>query len=240
MGKVLENEDRELYVEALSALNECGVAYMLGGAFAVYHYTNWWRHTHDMDVYVTHDCLQSAVRALASAGFRDLGEHAKGDADWIYHAGKGPIMVDVIWRLANLVEYIRPDWFDRAPRGRFLGMEVVFVPLEELLWMKLFVINRHRCDWPDVFRIVKAQCADIDWDMLLERLGEHWLLMAGLIDIFDWQHPHSMGCIPDRIRAELARRRESYGASSANVEREQLLDPWIDQRADGYATWRDE
>ena len=240
MAKGLDNGDRKLYVEALSALNAHGVAYMLGGAFAVYHYTNWWRYTHDVDVYVTRDYVDDAVDALASAGFRDLGEHAKGDADWIHHAGKGPIMVDVIWRLANLEEYITPDWFDRAPTGRFLGMDVVFLPLEELVWMKLFVINRHRCDWPDIFRIIRAQCSSVDWDVLLDRLGEHWLLLAGLIDVFDWQHPDSMGCVPDRIRAEIARRRESYSASVVGAEREQLLDPWMDQRADGYATGRDE
>ena len=75
---------------------------LFGEALAVYHYTGWWRSTHDIDVYVTRDAVEGARRALDTAGFADLGEQAAGDREWIYHAGKGAIIVDVIWRFANL------------------------------------------------------------------------------------------------------------------------------------------
>ncbi len=240
MNELVGQADRELYLEALSALNESGVAYMLGGAFAVYYYTNWWRDTHDIDVYVSPASVGEAAAALECVEFENLGEQAEGDEQWIYHAGKASIVVDVIWRFANLVEYITDEWFELAPSGKFLGLEVKFLPLEELVWAKSFVINRHRCDWPDIFRIIRAQCGDIDWDRLLDLVGEHWLLLAGMIDVFDWQHPSSVGCIPETIRDELAKRRRSYRASPPSEERECLLDPWLNQRNDGYAARRDE
>ncbi len=236
----LNRSEQQLYGEALSALNESGVDYMLGGALAVYHYTGWWRSTHDLDVYVTREAVPRAIQALETAGFADLGDQAAGDQEWIYHAGKGEIVVDVIWRFANLVNYITPDWFGRAMRGRFLGMDVRFLPLEELVWIKLFVINRHRCDWPDIMRVMKVQCLALDWCRLLDLLGEHWLLLAGLVDVFDWQFPTSMDCIPDSIRAELARRRQDYRSSRVDVNRELLLDPWLDQRADCHDIRSDE
>lgn len=241
MNDLFESEDRDLYVEALDALCRSGVPFMVGGAFAVYHYTNWWRNTHDIDVYVTRDSVARAAEVLDKTGFTDLGEQAAGDRQWIYHSGKRGLILDVIWRFANLANYIAPDWFERASRGEFVGLDLQFLPPEELVWIKVFVINRHRCDWPDVMRIVRAQCNRIDWDRLLGLIGEHWLLLAGLIDVFDWQHPDSQGCIPDEIREELTERREQYRLNHpTNITREHLLDPWLHQRADRYAIRRDE
>lgn len=241
MSDLFESSDRDLYIEALDALSSSGVPFMVGGAFAVYHYTGFWRNTHDIDVYVTHENVSRAAEALDSVGFIDLGEQAVGDRQWIYHSARNGLIFDVIWRFANLANYITADWFDRSSSGEFLGVDLRFLPVEELIWIKTFVINRHRCDWPDVMRIVRSQCQQLDWDRLMDLLGEHWLLLAGLVDVFDWQHPDSMGCIPDSIREELARRRREYPLHPpAHVNREQLLDPWLHQRADKYAIRRDE
>lgn len=240
MKDLFEEQHRALYTQALSALTESGVNYMLGGAFAVYYYTGWWRNTHDIDVYVTPEHLDDAKRALDAAGFSDLGEQAGGDRAWIYHSGRDSLIVDVIFRFANLSNYVTQDWFDRAPESEFLGMNMKVLPIEELIWLKVFVINRDRSDWPDVMRIIRAQCQRIDWNRLLDLLGEHWLLLAGMIDVFDWQHPGSMDCIPDHIRDEFATRRKEYRKHPINVEREHLLDPWLHQRTDRYATWSNE
>ena len=241
MDDHFESEHRILYVEALDALCRSGAPFMVGGAFAVWHYTGLWRNTHDIDVYVTHDNVARAAEALKSAGFIDLGDQAPGDDQWIYHSGRGDLILDVIWRFANLVNYVTSHWFERASAGEFLGLDLKFLPLEELIWIKVFVINRHRCDWPDVMHIAQAQCRTLDWNRLLGLLGEHWLLLAGLIDVFDWQCPDSQGCIPDTVREELARRRVEYRKHPpTHVSREHLLDPWLHARADGYAIRRDE
>lgn len=241
MNDLFASEDRGLYLEALDALCESGVPFMVGGAFAVYHYTGWWRNTHDIDVYVTHGDVGKAAGALESVGFLDIGEQAVGDKQWIYHSAKNGLIFDVIWRFANLANYITPDWFDRASCGDFLGLPLRFLPLEELVWIKVFVINRHRCDWPDVMRVVEAQCQRLDWGRLFDLLGEHWLLLAGMIDVFDWQHPDAMDCIPNSIRDEIAVRRERYRIDHpTSVNREHLLDPWLHQRADKYAIRSDE
>lgn len=241
MNDQFEVEHRELYREALRSLHRAGVQSMVGGAFAVFHYTGWWRNTHDMDIYVTHASVPLVAGALESAGFLDIGEQAVGDRQWIYHSGKDGLIFDVIWRFANLANYITPDWFELAPHDEFLGMDLQFLPLEELIWIKVFVINRDRCDWPDIMRMIQAQCRKIDWDRLINLLGEHWLLLAGLVDVFDWQHPESLGCIPDSVRIELARRRLAYCLDPpAHINREHMLDPWLHQRADVYAIRRDE
>lgn len=241
MGDLFEDQDREHYQEALSAFTDANIPFMLGGAFAIYHYTGWWRHTHDIDVYVTPDHVQRAIEALDSVGFKDIGEQAEGDRAWIYHAGKHALVFDVIYRFANMPNYVAPDWIERASPGEFLGMDLLFLPLEELIWVKIYVINRHRCDWPDIMRLIKRQCKCVNWNRLMDMLGENWLLLAGLVDLFDWQHPDCLDCIPDFVREEFANRRKQYRVDHpTNVEREHLLDPWIHLRADRYEAWRNE
>jgi hypothetical protein len=225
-------ENKDVYEAALSALDEHGVQYMLGGAMAVYFYTGWWRATHDLDIYTTKDQVDEAAQALEEAGFHDIGEQAPGDREWIYHAAKDEIIIDVIWRFANYIEYVSPDWFSRAPTGMFLDVETRFLPLEELIWIKSFVVNRHRCDWPDIMRIIKSRCEGIDWRRLLDLVGDAWLLMAGMTDVFDWQFPQSADCIPCWVRDEFARRRKQYVANPPDVDRQHLLDPWLNMRLD--------
>lgn len=241
MKDLFDPTERDLYIDALETLIGAEVPFMVGGAFAVYYYTGWWRNTHDIDIYVVQSDVSVAAEALNSAGFSDIGEQAEGDREWIYHSAKGHVIFDVIWRFANLENYISSDWLDRAPEANFLGLDLKFLPLEELCWIKVFVINRHRCDWPDVMRLFKSQCGSLQWDRLLNMLGENWLLLAGLIDVFDWQHPEYMGCIPDSVRRKIAQMRTDYRDNPPkSTKREHLLDPWLYQRADRYAIRRDE
>ncbi len=232
MDGVLTPQERELYREALIALNNSGIDYMLGGALGVYYYTDWWRSTHDLDIYVVHEKVEQARDVLDGIGFVDMGEQGEGDKDWIYHARKDGLIVDVIWRFANLANYVQPDWLRRAPRGRFLDVDVRFIPLEELIWMKIFVINRHRCDWPDIMRIIRSQCTKLDWHRLIDLLDEHWLLLAGLVNVLDWQYPCSTDCVPDDVRAALRERQDQCKPNTNVADRERLLDPWLHHRGD--------
>jgi hypothetical protein len=223
-------EHQKVYIEVLQCLVERPMPFMLGGAFGVWFYTDLWRHTHDIDIYTTPEHVQAIVGALESIGFVDIGEQAQGDRDWIYHAVKGDIVVDVIWRFANRLTYVTEEWFERASSGELLGMEVKFIPLEELVWAKIFIMNRHRCDWPDVMRVFRANCEGFDWHKLLAMVDEHWLLLSGVIDVFDWQFPADRDCVPADLRKELNRRREALETDPAAPTRERVLDPWIHMR----------
>src|SRR5690554_2875301 len=102
MKDMFDVQHREMYSQALTALDNASVDYMLGGAFAVYYYRGWWRDTHDIDIYILPQDLDDAKDALENAGFNDLGEQAGGDIAWIYHAGRDSLIVDAIFRFANL------------------------------------------------------------------------------------------------------------------------------------------
>ncbi|MDO8683233.1 MAG: nucleotidyltransferase [Armatimonadota bacterium] len=223
----IDPDNKAVYSDALETLLEAEVPFVMGGAFAVHFYTDLWRDTRDMDVFVTPENVQPAVDALLSSGFADYGEMAAGDREWIFHGHKRDIMVDVIWKFANLVTTIKQEWIDEAAPGEFLGFPVLYVPLEELIYSKLFTLNRHRSDWPDIMRLIRNDIRPVDWDHLLGLIGEHWLLLSAIIDVFDWQNPWEMHLIPDHIRQELRRRRDDYHPGPDIPSREVLLDPWV-------------
>lgn len=218
-------------------MRDRNVPFVLGGAFAVWFYTGVWRHTHDIDVFAEPESVPAAAEALKSAGFEDLGEQAPGDREWIYHAVKGDIIVDVIFKFANRITSVSADWIKRSRPGELLGEDVRFLPPEELVWSKIFTMNKHRCDWPDIMRIFRANCANFDWDHLIKMLGDHWLLLGGLVHVFDWQHPDDHACIPQGVRDELLKRRQDHQPQQGVGNREKLLDPWIHSRPEDKCYW---
>ena len=226
----VETKHRDFYIQALDCLKEKDVPFMVGGAFAVWYYTGRWRDTHDMDVFTSPEHVPAAAAALSASGFEDLGEQAAGDREWIYHAVKGDIIVDVIFSFANRITTVAEDWIKRGPEGELLGVQVKFMPIEELVHSKIYTMNKHRCDWPDIMRILRTNCPTFDWRRFMDMLGDAWLLFAGLVDVFDWQFPADKHCIPDDIRLELIRRRLNYEPDVSVGSREKLLDPWIHSR----------
>ena len=235
--KCITRDHRDVYITALMLLSERNIPFMLGGAFAVWFYTGNWRHTHDIDVFTVPEMVPTAAAVLAEAGFEDLGEQAPGDRNWIYHGVKEEIIVDIIWKSANRLASVTDEWLEQSRDGELLGIKVKFIPMEELVWSKIFTMNKHRCDWPDVMKIFRSNCAEFNWNRLLNILGDHWLLFAGVLDVFDWQYPADARCVPAEIRQELIKRRLEYRPEPDSPSREKLLDPWIHTRPEDVCCW---
>lgn len=227
MKSALSERSMEVFREALRALNEAGVPYVVGGAFAVHHYTGYWRNTHDLDLYMERQNVSQAVESLVNVGFQDDGEAAAGDRDWIYHMVKDEVMIDVIWQPPNHLDPVNAGFHEWGEEATFLETPVRFMPREELVWSKIFTLNHHRCDWPDVFRVIRACSPDFDWQRLMEKLGEHWPVLLAFIVLYDWVYPQESGCIPDSVRQELMRRKAEWPIEANQPLREMVLDPWI-------------
>lgn len=228
-----DSDTLEIFRQALTALNESGVPYVVGGAFAVYHYTTAWRNTRDLDVYVEPDIAPQAAEILRKVGYEDYGEMAEGDRDWIYHAIKDGAIVDVIWEPPNRLQPVDSSFYDRGDDDVLLGVPVCFIPIDELILAKLFTLNHDRTDWPDIFRLVQMRSSDIDWERLLYKVGEHWEILLAFIVIYDWAYPSEMRKIPTEIRCELLQRKIDLPIDSNKPTREAILDPWIYTRPSG-------
>src|SRR2546421_393058 len=84
--------------------------------------------------------------------------------------------------------------------GEFAGVPTWFASAEDLIWLKAFIVQRERCDWPDILNLIAAAEGRLDWRALLERFGPHWILLQSIIHLFDWTCPQHFGYVPIALR----------------------------------------
>ncbi|MGB9586543.1 MAG: hypothetical protein ACPL7O_00035 [Armatimonadota bacterium] len=230
MGKTISERVIRVFRLALEILNSSEIPYVVGGAYALHFYTGVYRDTHDLDIYLEEKYVQKSINALSSVGFKDYGEMAPGDRDWIYHAVKRDVLVDLIWQPPNGLHPVDESFYARGPVGEFAGVPVRFLPPDELAWAKVFTLNRHRCDWPDLFSLIRSSVPGFDWYHLLQKMDDHWPLLLAFVIVYDWAYPAEAYRIPNDIRLELLRRKAESPMPESRPTREVILDPWIHTR----------
>jgi hypothetical protein len=100
------------------------------------------------------------------------------------------------------------------------GMELKMLPPEELIWAKLYVLQRDRCDWGDLLNILFMRGERLNWSHLLGRVNEDRRMVAALVEIFAWMCPGRAAKFPAGLWEELAIQRPV--AEAAEVEREHV------------------
>jgi hypothetical protein len=206
---------REFYRHAMEVLADAGVPFLIGGAYALEHYTGIVRHTKDLDVFVRPFDSQRSLQALAAAGYHTelTFPHWLGKA---FHAGD---LIDVIFCSGNGLAAVDDSWFEHAERGSLLNVAVRLCPVEEMIWQKAYVAERERYDGADVAHLLHARGQAVDWTRLLRRFGEHWRLLLGHLILFGFIYPGEQWKIPSRVVCELLSRLESELSSPREAGR---------------------
>src|SRR5262249_5958790 len=94
-------------------------------------------------------------------------------------------------------------WFQRS-RGVTIQNEALnIIPAEELLAIKLYVLQRDRCDWPDLLNLLYSTAGELDWPHEIERVGPEDALLEGLLHVFRWIESDKAREMPMEIRARL-------------------------------------
>jgi hypothetical protein len=201
---VLDPATRGVYLEALGALRDAGVEFLIGGAHALAPYTGIVRDTKDLDVFLRkRDCVR-ALAALESAGFKTELTFPH----WLAKAHAGDRFIDLIFSAGNGVALVDDLWFAHAEEGRILGRAVRFCPAEEMIWSKAFIMERERYDGADIAHLLLARGRELDWCRLLGRFGRHWRVLLSHLVLFGFVYPGERGVIPDAVMNDLLRRLE--------------------------------
>lgn len=179
-----------------------GIDFALGGAFAVATYTGSWRNTKDLDLYVPPAEKDKMIEVLATLGFKDYYDEKPYDRWWIYRAIKDGTIIDIIWAMANHRQQIDELWMS-GPSVDLLGHKLKVLPAEAMVWDKLYIMQRERCDWPDVLNLLYHVAADLDWEYLLARMGDDRPLMAGVMSVFQWMSPGRAQSVPAWVWSDL-------------------------------------
>jgi hypothetical protein len=212
---VFEVPARDCYQKALRVLRTAGVPFVVGGAFAVRHYTGITRHTKDIDVFIRPSDLGRALHVVDAAGFCTEVTYRT----WLAKGYLGGHFIDIIFNLGNAIRLVDNDWFTHALDATLFGQPVQFAPPEEMLWSKAFTMARDRFDGADVAHLLRACGARMDWLRLVRRFGEQWPVLYSHLILFGHIYPGEGRQIPAWVMEELASRLHSQLTNPTTVAR---------------------
>jgi hypothetical protein len=229
-SQLIPDDQWAVLADGAAALDEAGVTFVLGGALALATYTGHWRNTKDIDVIVRPQDREAAVGALRRHGFDDYFAQEAYDRSWIFRGFKDGVLFDVIWDLPNHRVEIDEPWFERAAPLLIRGRAFAAVPAEELVRVKLYVMQRERCDWVDVLNVLAARSEQLAWPHLMQRMGRDLPLLHAALAIFNWMCPGRAHGLPAWLRKQFALPRVETDDIAATEERRvRLFDsrPWF-------------
>lgn len=191
-----------LYERLLDTLADAGVPHLVGGSMAIVHHTGVPRAMKDLDLFLRPRDVDRAMRALDRAGFVTGMTHPH----WLGKAHAGGHCIDLIFNSGNGLAEVDDAWFTHAKEAVLFGRRVQFVPVEELVWTKLFVMERERYDGADVAHLLRDVAGEIDWRRLRDRAGNHWRVLLSHLVLFGFIYPGEQALIPAWLLDELTRK----------------------------------
>src|SRR5690348_4200576 len=184
--------ESSFYRRVLHDLEASGVPVLVGGAYALAHYTGIERRTKDFDLFLRRADYHRAAQTLDAQGFRTELTFPH----WLGKVHAGSLCVDLIFNSGNGLTRVDDAWFEHAVDGEVLGLPAKLVPVEEMIWSKAFVMERERYDGADVAHLLLARAASLDWPRLLERMGANWRILLSHLVLFGFIYPAERTEIP--------------------------------------------
>lgn len=192
-------EQRDLFVQVLTLMNEREIPYVVSGAFALQQHTGIWRNTKDLDLFMAPGEVPKSLEELDKAGF-----HTEVcDPVWLCKAHRAGYFVDIITGMSNAVITVDSSWVERAVPSEILGVPSKVLAAEELIASKLFVTRRERFDGADIVHVIHGTQGNLDWDRVLELVGEHWGIVLWAMMLFQYTYPANSNYIPRSIWDDL-------------------------------------
>ena len=206
---------RDFYLRAMRLLDEAGLEFLVGGAYAFERYTEIARHTKDFDIFVHPRDVERVLATLSASGC----ETELPFPHWLGKARCGDDFVDVIFSSGNGVAAVDDEWFRHSVPEEVFGRPVRLIPAEEMIWSKAFIMERERFDGGDVAHILKSSAERIDWPRLVARFGDYWRVLMAHLVLFGFIYPGERHRIPPGILSELSTRLQRELATPEAGER---------------------
>lgn len=198
----------------MNTLTRAEIPFLVGGTYALGHYTGIFRPTKDLDVFVRRGSLDRALGAIGQTGCRTELTHPH----FLGKAYAGSKFVDVIFSSGNGSCEVDDWWFLHASAGTLFGLPVRYCPIEEMIWSKSYVMERERYDGHDVAHLVHAGAHRIHWPRLVARFGSHWRVLLAHVILFGFIYPGERTSIPEWVVDELLERLRHDEPSGAEAK----------------------
>ncbi|WP_334186577.1 nucleotidyltransferase [Noviherbaspirillum sp.] len=200
----IDPDTMDFYRRVLETLNESGVPFLVGGAYAFNHYTGVNRQTRDLDLFICRRDYERISAAVLPAGF----ETELTFPHWLGKIRFRDTYIDLIFSSGNAIAEVDDAWFDHATDAEVMGIPTKFCPVEEMIWSKAFIMERERFDGADVIHLLLTRAGEMDWQRLLERFEPHWRILLSHFILFGFIYPAHRNLIPTWIMDNLLERLE--------------------------------
>jgi hypothetical protein len=198
----LPKKQEALFRDVLLLLEERKVSFGVAGALALQEHTGICRDTKDLDIFLPAEECAEALAYLQQHGF----ECEIPDPVWLAKAYRDNYFVDLITGMSNAVITVDASWIKNCRPATVLGVETRLLAREELLVSKLFVIRRERFDGADIAHIIYSSRGNLDWDRILNHVGEHWEILLWALLLFRYVYPANGDYVPASLWQNLLAR----------------------------------
>jgi putative nucleotidyltransferase-like protein len=201
-ARAIHDPAADFYIDALRKLQDTGIPFLVGGAFAFSHYAHIPRDTKDVDIFVKPDDCPRVLETFEQLGYQTEVPFPH----WLGKIHRGEHFIDIIFSSGNGIARVDDLWFEHAPKTNVLGVIVRLSPAEEMIWSKAFIQERERFDGADVLHLLRETGPSLDWPRLLMRFGDYWRVLFSHIILFGFVYPDKRQNVPAWVMEELTRR----------------------------------
>ncbi len=214
----------EIFKLVIRRARAANVPFAVGGFHGLAAYTRQKRISKDLDLYVVPDDRGRMIEVVTGAGLVDYYDTMPYDRNWIYRSTRNSVIVDVIWGMANYRAQVDDVWLTAGREINFLGERVRVLPPEENLWARLYVLQRDRCDWPDVMNLLASVGPALNWAHLFDRLEDDYPLLGAALAAFAWLDPSRASRLPAKVWERVGLPKPKRPSASPERPRPRLLD----------------
>jgi hypothetical protein len=108
--------------------------------------------------------------------------------------------------MSNAAIVVEDSWIDRASPAVVHDVRTRVLAAEELLASKIFVARRERFDGVDIAHVIYGTRGKIDWQRVLQLVGEHWEMLLWALVLFRYAYPAQTQYVPAELWRELLSR----------------------------------
>jgi predicted nucleotidyltransferase len=190
------------YRRALQLLNDAGVPFLVGGAFAHACFTGIRRSTKDLDLFIRRADYDRVAELAQAEGWRAEMAYPH----WLAKVHAGEDFIDLIFNSGNGLTPVDARWFHDNAEAEVLGVPVKVANLEDGLLSKAFIMERERYDGADIAHLIQANAEHIDWAGLVERFGANWRVLLAHLVLFGFIYPGERHRVPAWVVEKLTSR----------------------------------
>jgi hypothetical protein len=207
---LISEEQWQTYAPVLQTAIDQGLDFAIGGGIAFSVYSGHRRNTKDLDLFMLPEAHRPFLQIMASSGFCEYLA-VPYDRTWSYRGESGGYIMDVLWGMLNGRGPFDREWVERGLPVTIHGMNLRLLPPEELIWAKLYIMHRDRCDWSDILAILLARGDQLDWAHLLSRLGQDAAVLGSILHLFRWLCPGGAAQLPSWLWQQVGLAAEQVG-----------------------------